>query len=55
MQDCGLTALQWFWGTDDNDASMKAHMRGIRDMIGLGGGIRRFMATDPVAAAVVIL
>lgn len=41
---------QWFWGSDD---SMRAHIRGIREMIRLAGGLNAFK--DPVIAGIVIL
>lgn len=40
---------QWFWGSDD---SMRAHQRGIKEMIRLAGGLSTF---DPVIAGITIL
>lgn len=45
-----LVVMEWFWGSDE---SMRAHVRGIREMIRLGGGLRAFQ--DPVILGIVVL
>lgn len=45
-----LVVMEWFWGSDD---SMRAHVRGIREMISIAGGLEAFH--DPVIFGVVIL
>lgn len=45
-----LVVMEWFWGSDE---SMRAHVRGIREMIRLGGGLRAFR--DPVILGIVVL
>jgi hypothetical protein len=45
-----LVVMEWFWGSDE---SMRAHMRGIKEMIRLGGGLKAF--ADPVILGIIIL
>ena len=47
-----LVVMEWFWGADE---SMKAHVRGVKEMVHLGGGARSFMETEPVMAGIIIL
>ncbi len=43
-------APQWFWG---DDTSMWAHLRGVREMIRLTGGLGPM--NDPLLATVLVL
>lgn len=45
-----LVVMEWFWGSDE---SMRAHIRGIREMIRLAGGLKAFQ--DPVILAIIVL
>lgn len=44
-----LVVMEWFWGSDE---SMRAHQRGMKEMIRLAGGLRTF---DPVISGITIL
>ncbi|KXJ90746.1 hypothetical protein Micbo1qcDRAFT_226756 [Microdochium bolleyi] len=45
-----MVVMEWFWGTEE---SMRAHQRGIKEMLRLCGGISGL--ADPVAGAIPIL
>ncbi|OIW22573.1 hypothetical protein CONLIGDRAFT_556809, partial [Coniochaeta ligniaria NRRL 30616] len=45
-----LVVMEWFWGSDE---SMRAHIRGIKEMIRLAGGLKAFQ--DPVILGIVVL
>ncbi|KAB5522143.1 hypothetical protein GE09DRAFT_501927 [Coniochaeta sp. 2T2.1] len=45
-----LVVMEWFWGSDE---SMRAHIRGIKEMIRLTGGLKAFQ--DPVILGIVVL